>query len=327
RQHPDWALRVPGRKPAMSRDQLVLDLSRREVTDWLYATFSALLRENPIAYIKWDMNRGLSDRYSPALPPDRQGELEHRYALGLYSLLERLTAEFPQVLFEGCAGGGGRFDAGMLHYFPQIWLSDDTDAIERLDIQYGSSFAYPLSTISAHVSACPNHQTGRTVPLGTRTVVAMTGAFGYELDPATLSTEEKAQIRDHVQRYRSYRELIQTGLYYRLAHAGQNGWFTAWSSVSQDQSEALVSVVITRTRPNYTGVHFRLRGLDPSARYRLDAVHLEGVRGIVDSGHMETAGFEQVHFTGSTLLYAGYTLPQLGGDYPGVQLHFVREQN
>ena len=189
--HPDWALSIPGRTPAMGRSQLVLDMGRPEVVDYLYETLSALLRENHISYVKWDMNRNMTDVFSRALPADRQGEAAHRYMLGVYALLERLTAEFPDILWEGCSGGGGRFDAGMLHYFPQIWCSDDTDAIQRLKIQYGTSFGYPISAVGSHVSAAPNHQTGRTAPLNTRAVVAMAGTFGYELDLQLLSEAEK----------------------------------------------------------------------------------------------------------------------------------------
>ncbi|MCH5294254.1 MAG: alpha-galactosidase, partial [Treponema sp.] len=178
RAHPDWALTAPGRNPSMGRNQLVLDMANPDVVEYLYERMSALLRDHNIEYVKWDMNRNMTDVYSRALPADREGEVFHRYILGVYALLERLTTEFPEVLFEGCAGGGGRFDAGMLAYFPQIWCSDNSDCIERLEIQRGTSYGYPISTMGAHVSACPNDQTGRTVPLGTRAVVAMSGTFG-----------------------------------------------------------------------------------------------------------------------------------------------------
>lgn len=195
RTHPDWALTLPGRKPAMGRNQLVLDLSRPEVVDYLAGAISKLLREHHIEYIKWDMNRSMSDVYSRAFPAEQQGEIMHRYMLGVYALAERLTQGFPEVLFEGCAGGGGRFDAGMLCYYPQIWCSDDTDAIERLTIQHGTSFGYPVCTMGAHVSACPNHQTGRTTPIDTRAVVAMSGTFGYELDLGKLKCTECTAVK------------------------------------------------------------------------------------------------------------------------------------
>ena len=193
RLHPDWAFAMPGRIPTRSRSQLVLDMSRKEVVDYIYDKISAILSENNIAYVKWDMNRSLSDVYSIVLPPERQGEVLHRYVLGIYDLMDRITTNFPDILLEGCSGGGARFDAGILYYSPQIWCSDDTDPIERLNIQYGTSFGYPVSTVGAHVSASPNHQTGRTTPLHTRAVVAMSGTFGYELDPGKLTAEEKSR--------------------------------------------------------------------------------------------------------------------------------------
>lgn len=191
RAHPDYALKIPGRDPVRSRFQLVLDFSRKEVVDCIWEQMKEILDNAHISYVKWDMNRSLSDLYSKALPADRQGEVSHRYVLGLYDLLERLNCTYPDLLIEGCSGGGGRFDAGMLYYTPQIWCSDNTDAINRLEIQYGTSFGYPISAVGSHVSAVPNHQTGRITPFHTRGVVASAGSFGYELDPALLSDEEK----------------------------------------------------------------------------------------------------------------------------------------
>ena len=323
RAHPDWALTVPGRMPAMGRNQLVLDMSRAEVVEHLYRTFSALLRDHHIEYVKWDMNRNMTDVYSHALPPERQGEVFHRYMLGVYALLGRLTDEFPHVLWEGCAGGGGRYDAGMLRYFPQIWLSDDTDALERLSIQHGSSFGYPISTVGAHVSASPNHQTGRATPLGTRAVVAMSGTFGYELDPATLTEEERVQVISQIDRFRRWYDLIQNGDYYRLTRPGQDR-FMAWQFVSQDRSEALVNVVITHTAANLIGVHFRLQGLDPEARYRLEEVWREGCESIVDLQNGQDSDNRDKIFYGAELMYAGCTPPPMGGTYPSMQLRFVR---
>ena len=310
RSHPDWALTVPGRKPVMGRSQLVLDLSRKDVVDWLYGTFSQLLRENPIDYIKWDMNRNLADLYSLSLPADRQGEVAHRYVLGLYSLMERLTKEFPDVLFEGCAGGGGRFDAGMLAYCPQIWCSDNTDPISRLAIQNGTSYGYPVASMGAHVSASPNHQTGRTTPLGTRGVVAMTGAFGYELDPALLTEMEKDQIRSQIARYRRWQDLIREGDYYRL-HRGES--FTAWQTVSADKTETLVSLVLTQPASNPKPLHLRLKGLNPQAHYVLEAAEFFGCAPALPCE-------KDRRFSGAALMYGGYTLPILLGDYPSVQL-------
>ena len=202
RNHPDWAIQIPGRKPMRSRYQLVLDMSNPEVVDYLYGVMSAILRENHIEYVKWDMNRSISDWYTATLSRGRQMEMPHRYVLGLYELLEKLTSEFPDVLFEGCSGGGGRFDAGMMYYCPQIWCSDDTDAHERTFIQYGTSFFYPTSTVGSHVSAVPNHQTGRITSIETRGVVAMAGSFGYELDLNQLSEEEKPVVAKQVTHYK-----------------------------------------------------------------------------------------------------------------------------
>ena len=304
RAHPDWALSVPGRDPAMGRDQLVLDMGRKDVVEYLYGVLSALLRDNPIEYIKWDFNRGLADVYSRALPPERQGETAHRYVLGMYDLLDRLTTAFPDVLFEGCAGGGGRFDAGMLAYVPQIWCSDNTDAVERLAIQYGTSFGYPASSMGAHVSASPNHQTGRSTPLATRAVAAMSGTFGYELNPAQLSAEEKEAIRGQLARFRKYDALIRGGDYYRLTDPRDAKRIAAWQFVATDRSEALLNVVVTHPEANPRPLHLRLKGLDPDASYRLD-------------------GDERV-YSGAALMYGGYTLDALFGDYPAAQLHFQR---
>ena len=309
RAHPDWALRVPGRSPAVGRNQLVLDLSRSEIVDWLFDTLSELLGKLPLSYIKWDMNRHLTDLYSAALPADRQGELAHRYVLGLYDLMDRLTKAFPEVLFEGCAGGGGRFDAGMLAYCPQIWCSDNTDPVARLTIQYGTSFGYPISAVGAHVSTAPNHQTGRTTPFGTRATVAMAGTFGYELNPAKLTAGEKAEIRQQLARFRSLRTLIGEGDYYRLAEPGK-GRFTAWQSVAPDRSETLVSLVLTGPEANPRPLHLRLKGLDENADYTLEAADFYGC----------TAEMPALRLSGAALMYAGVTLPILLGDTPSVQM-------
>ena len=321
RLHPDWAMKVPGREPAMSRNQLVLDLSRKDVGDWLFETLSGLLRQYHIEYIKWDMNRSLSDVYSRILPPDRQGEVSHRYVLGLYRLLERLTAEFPDVLFEGCSGGGGRFDAAMLAYSPQIWCSDNTDAIERLSIQYGTSFGYPISSMGSHVSACPNHQTGRDVPLGTRGVVAMAGTFGYEMDLSRLTEDEKHQVREQIERFHEYYDLIQYGDYYRLECEEKNHCFTAWQFVSPDRSEALVSVVITRPRINRNSICLRLRGLDQEAGYVVERQEFFGCH--VQADRIPMGDFQKTKqsYFGTVLMYGGYVLPQMSGNYPSVQIY------
>lgn len=313
RTHPDWALTVPGRKPAMGRSQLVLDMSRKDVVDWLYETFSTLLRENPIDYIKWDMNRNLADVYSRSLPASRQGEVSHRFVLGYYALMERLTKEFPDVLFEGCAGGGGRFDAAALAYSPQIWCSDNTDPIARLTIQRGTSFGYPIAAMGAHVSASPNHQTGRSTPIGTRAVVAMAGTFGYELDPAALTEEEKQTIRIQIQRYHEVQDLIREGDYYRLTGGEEGAARTAWEMVSTDKKEALLSFVLTNPGSNPKPNHIRLKGLQPNARYRVEWADFSGCKAKLPHDKNRT-------FTGAALMHGGYTLPILFGDYPSVQL-------
>lgn len=303
RAHPDWALSIPGRKPVRSRYQLVLDLSREEVRDYLYDSISKLLRENHIEYVKWDMNRSICDWYNPALPPERQTELPHRYILGLYELLERLTTEFPDVLFEGCSGGGGRFDAGMLYYCPQIWCSDDTDAHERTFIQYGTSFFYPVRAVGSHVSAVPNHQTGRVTSLDTRATVAMAGSFGYELDLNLLSDEEKETVAEQVKRYRELQPLIYDGSYYRLSDPYKDG-LVAWSFVAEDQSRALVQGVIYRAMPNALRKRLRLRGLNPQASYRVN-------------------GSEQ-SYTGRALMAGGVLLPKVEGDDVAFELYLER---
>ena len=318
RAHPDWALTVPGRAPAMGRNQLVLDMANPEVVDYIHDRMADLLGAHRIEYVKWDVNRHMTDVYSRALPADRQGETFHRYMLGVYSLLERLTAEFPEVLFEGCAGGGGRYDAAMLAYFPQIWLSDDTDAIERLTIQYGTSFGYPVSTMGAHVSACPNHQTGRTVPLGTRALIAMSGTFGYELDLNKLSEEEQEYVREQIARFHRHYDLIEGGDYYRLNAPEENDFFHAWQFAAPDGERALVNVVVTHNRVNGESIHFRVKGLNPDAVYELKEVRFDGCTSAPRG--METGWL----FSGSSLMYAGCVLPQLFGDYPCAQLLFVR---
>lgn len=301
RAHPEWALSVPGRKPTRSRYQLALDLTRKEVVDYLFDALSELLGSAEISYVKWDMNRCLCDLYTPALPPSRQGETGHRYMLGLYELLERLTSAFPDVLFEGCCGGGGRFDAGMLFYCPQIWCSDNTDAYDRTLIQYGTSFFYPVSTMGAHVSAVPNHQTGRITPLEARAVVAMSGSFGYELDLNLLSQGEKDAVGEQIRRFRKYRPLIAGGKYYRLSDP-LGGNLAVWSYVSRDRSEALVHGIVFRAQSNVLKYRVRLRGLDPEKRYAEE-----------ESGTV---------YTGKALSEGGVLLPRPQGDYFPFELHF-----
>jgi alpha-galactosidase len=268
--HPDWAIGIAGRERTESRQQLVLDLSRPEIVDHLFAVLSEVLGSAQISYVKWDMNRNITEPGSLGLPAERQGEFFHRYILGVYDLYARLTTAFPEILFESCAGGGGRFDPGLLAYAPQAWTSDDTDAIERLRIQWGASFFYPLSSMGAHVSAVPNHQTGRRTPIATRAAVAFFGVFGYELDATNLSDAERAEVRAQVAFYREHRDLLQRGRFVRLRSPFEgDGNETAWMVVSDDRRQAVVGFYRTLNRPNPGVNRLRLRGLDPDARYRV----------------------------------------------------------
>ena len=268
RAHPDWVLGVPGRPRTEMRQQLVLDLARPEVVDHLEGVLGDLLGSAPIDYVKWDMNRTFTEAWTAAVPAARQGELHHRFILGVYELYRRLTTRFPDILFESCAGGGGRFDPGLLAYAPQTWASDDTDAVERLRIQWGTSLAYPLSSIAAHVSAVPNHQTGRITPLATRGAVAMFGVLGYELDPRRLSGEERAAVARQVAWYVERRELFQRGRFLRLRSPfGGDGNETAWMVATPDRDHAVVGHYRVLARPIPARNRLRLRGLDPAARY------------------------------------------------------------
>ena len=276
REHPDWAYVIPGRRPVRGRNQLVLDFSRKEVVDYIFNSISKVIDSANIAYIKMDMNRSICDVYTAVEQQQNYGKIMHEYVLGVYDFLERLIQRYPELLIEGCSGGGGRFDAGMLHYTSQIWCSDDTDTIERLKIQYGTSFAYPVSAVGSHVSACPNHQTGRFVPFETRAAVAMAGTFGYELDPAKLSEEEKTQIRGQIEEFKKYYDVIHFGDYYRLTNAMEEGPYAAWEFVNEDGNEALVSVVASRVRANDPGVRIRLRGLKENQMYLVNGVEYPG---------------------------------------------------
>jgi alpha-galactosidase len=268
--HPDWAIGIPSRPRTEGRNQYVLDMSRPEVVDHLFAVLSGILGSAPISYVKWDMNRTVTEPYSPSLAAWRQGEFLHRHILGVYNLFDRLTRAFPGILFESCAGGGGRFDPGMLAFAPQTWTSDDTDAVERLKIQWGTSFAYPPSSIAAHVSAVPNHQVGRITPLATRAAVAFFGVFGYELDPTKLSAEDRNEIAEQVAFYKRWRELFQFGRFHRLIGPFDgDGNDIAWMTVAEDKRAAIVGSYQILSRPNPGPRRLRLRGLDPGATYQV----------------------------------------------------------
>lgn len=287
RAHPDWALQIPGRGNSPARWQYVLDMSRQDVQDYVFKRMYDILSSTKIEYVKWDFNRNLTEVSSALLPADRQKEVGHRYMLGLYALLERLLTAFPDLLLEGCSGGGGRFDPGMLYYSPQIWTSDDTDPIERLTIQHGTSIVYPPSSMSAHVSASPNHQTGRVNSLTTRGIVAMGGSFGYELDISKMTAAEHAQIADQVRQYHKFAPVIRNGDYYRLKHDAQA---TAWEVVSEDGSMVLAGYVAVLGRVHNIRI-LRLRGLEEEACYR-----------DTESG---------VVYTGAMLMHAGINLTPL----------------
>ena len=305
RKPPDWALTVPGRNPVRSRNQLVLDFSRKEVVDEIYDQICKVLDQGNIEYVKWDMNRSLMDVYSSVTRD--QGRVLHDYVLGLYDFLERLVQRYPNLLIEGCSGGGGRFDAGMMYYTPQIWCSDNTDAIDRLRIQYGTSFGYPVSVVGSHVSAVPNHQTGRKTPLHTRGVVAMSGTFGYELNLMKLSEEEKQEIREQIAEYKSYAPIIQNGLYYRLSNPTTEE-ICAWEFVHTDekeQSKVLLNIVMQVIHGNMTVNYVKLQGLEETAVYREEK---SGKR-----------------YTGAALMYGGMPLPIEPGEYQAYQYCFVKE--
>ena len=303
RAHPDWAIRKEGVEPCRSRQQLVLDFTRKEVVDHIYGVVSKVLKENEISYVKWDMNRNISEVYSAALPAHRQGEFMHRYILGVYDLAQRLMSAFPNVFFEGCASGGGRFDAGMLYYFPQIWTSDDTDGYERTKIQWGTSLCYPLSSMSCHVSVCPNHQTQRITPFDTRGNIASLGAFGYELDLSKMTDEEKALTKKQVESYKRTDELILKGDLYRLKSPYEKNYFCEMV-VSKDKSEAYVVGVRIHGIPCDYNQYVYLSGLDESAVYEIEELKIEA--------------------SGKALYNAGLLLPKLS-DFSSWRWHLKRK--
>ncbi len=270
RAHPDWCLHVDGRERTQGRNQLILDLSRADVQDYIIEAVSAVLRSAPIDYVKWDMNRNMTEAFSARQTPQRQMETQHRYMLGLYRVMEAITSRFPHVLFESCSGGGGRFDAGMLHYMPQTWTSDDTDAVERLYIQYGTSFAYPASAMGAHVSAVPNHQTGRSTSMQMRGDVALGGNFGFELDLSKLSEADLETAKKLVETVKDVRSLTQQGVFTRLISPFE-GEYAAWQFASEDGSDALLCVYRIMSRPNELYTRVRMAGLIPEATYADEA--------------------------------------------------------
>ncbi len=269
RAHPDWIIETPGRSASPSRNQYVLDFSRREVVDEIYRQMSSILRGASISYVKWDMNRYITECYSASAGASGQGTVFHKYILGVYDLYERLTSEFPHILFESCSSGGARFDPGILYYAPQTWTSDNTDAVERLKIQYGTSFVYPLSSMGAHVSEVPNQQLGRITPLETRANVAYFGAFGYELDLNHLTEAERETVRRQIAFAKRHRELIQKGVFYRLL-SPFNGNVTGWIVVSEDKTEALAGYYRVLNGVNEGWKRMKLAGLESDFSYRIN---------------------------------------------------------
>ena len=293
--YPEYVLHIPGRDPARSRNQLVLDFSKQEVREAIFCQICAVLDQGNVEYLKWDMNRPLED-----LP---NGSISYEYMLGVYDFLEKLTQRYPNFLIEGCSSGGGRFDAGMLYYTPQIWCSDNTDALDRVRIQYGTSFFYPVAAMGAHVSAVPNHQTGRVTSLHTRGVVAMAGTFGYELDPDKLTEEEKQQVREQIADFKKHRGLIRDGKYYRLSNPMTQP-FGAWQVVAEDGAQTLLSVTAQEVHGIRELFYVRLKGLTPGASY-IDTK--TGTR-----------------YSADCLMKAGLPLPEMKGENIAYQLYLEK---
>lgn len=310
--HPDWAIQIQGREPGMSRQQLVLDITRQEVEDYAYECVAKILRSANIEYVKWDMNRQLSDIGSTGLAYDQIGEYYHRYVLALYRMQERLVTEFPHLLLENCSGGGARFDPGMFYYSPQIWCSDDTDAIERLGIQEGTALIYPLSTMGAHVSVCPNHACGRITPFKTRGYVALSGTFGYELDITKLSPEERSLIPNQVKLYKKYSSLVRNGDYWRIASYKENNEYDCWMSLSKDKSCALVTFVQVLNHPNYKTRFIKIDGLDEQALYSIK---------YPDEDQNQ---FPEIKMSGLTIKNAGIPVKRDWGDFQSKLIYIER---
>ena len=303
RTHPDWAFTIPGRRPVRGRNQLVLDFSRKEVVDYIFDSVSKVIDSANIAYIKMDMNRSICDVYTAVEQKQNYGKIMYEYVLGVYDFLERLIQRYPDLLIEGCSGGGGRFDAGMLYYTPQIWCSDDTDAIERIQIQHGTSFGYPVSAVGSHVSAVPNHQTGRVTSINTRSVVAMAGSFGYELDLNLLSEEEKEEVKQQIEDYKKYWNLIHNGTYYRLHNPLTNHEFAAWEFTSEDKNECLLNIVTLTTHANAPVNYVKCKGLHPDKMYRNEK--------------------DNQIYNGNALMHAGLPIAIEPGEYRGIQIHLM----
>ncbi|MBR1530102.1 MAG: alpha-galactosidase [Oscillospiraceae bacterium] len=298
--HPDWAVQIPDRSITMSRNQYVLDLTRPEIRSYIFRSMADVIHEADISYIKWDMNRQITEAYTPSLPAHRQKEFFHRYILAVYEIQERLLKTFPDLMIENCAGGGGRFDCGMLYYSPQIWCSDNTDACDRAEIQLGTSLCYPPSCMGAHISACPNHIIGRKTDFMTRAHVALAGTFGYELDLMRMRQSEIQQIQTQIELYHEYSHLTREGSFYRLL---QNACHIAWEFASPNRTEILVTVIQIRNKANQPRMHLKLQGLLPDSFYIFD-------------GKV---------YTGSQLMRIGIPVPLMWGDGVSSLLYLTAE--
>lgn len=310
--HPDYAIQIPGREPGMSRQQLVLDITRKEVRDCIYSQISKILHSANIEYVKWDMNRQLSDIGSLNLSGSKNGEFFHRYVLAVYEMQERLITEFPNLLLENCSGGGARFDPGMLYYSPQIWCSDDTDAIERLEIQEGTALMYPLSSMGAHVSVCPNHAVGRNTPFKTRGYVALAGTFGYELDITKLSEEDRKIIPQQIELYKKYSDIVRNGDYWRIASYSDNHDFDCWACISKDKNKALITFVQVLNHPNFKTRFIKVNGICAESNY---SVH-----------YLDDEKYSKpLELKGSTIINAGIPVSRDWGDFQG-KLIFIEKK-
>ena len=309
--HPDYAIQIPGREPGMSRQQLVLDITRKEVRDCIYNQISKILHSANIEYVKWDMNRQLSDIGSLDLSGARNGEFFHRYVLAVYEMQERLITEFPNLVVENCSGGGARFDPGMLYYSPQIWCSDDTDAIERLEIQEGTALMYPLSSMGAHVSVCPNHAVGRNTPFKTRGYVALAGTFGYELDITKLSEEDRKIIPHQIELYKKYSDIVRNGDYWRIASYSENHEFDCWACISKDKNKALVTFVQVLNHPNFKTRFVKIKGICAESNYLVHYLD-------------DDKNSKPLKMKGSTIMNAGIPVSRDWGDFQG-KLIFIEK--
>ncbi|MDO4169599.1 MAG: alpha-galactosidase [Lachnospiraceae bacterium] len=301
RAHPEWTMQIPGRHAVRSRNQMALDMSRKDVQDYLIEKINAILDDANIFYVKWDINRSLADIWSNSLPSERQGEVYHRYILGLYRVMDNIIKTHPDILFEGCSGGGGRYDPAMLHYYPQYWVSDNNHPLDRLKLHYGTSFVYPICTMGAHIS-----DSGKFIPLRTKAVVAMCGTFGYELDATHLSAEEQEICREQSELFRKYYHLIFSGDYYRLTNPFEVGNMTAWQHVSKDKSESLLSVVVTNLTCNGPQEYIKAKGLEPDALYTIN-----------DGDDV---------YSGSALMNAGLPINREVPEYTSFQFHLQKKQ-